>query len=329
MESPDALIIGAGLAGLTAADSLLKAGRSVRIIDKGLGLGGRLATRRIDEARLDHGAQFFTVRGDDFRAVVERAISEGVVDTWCHGFGQDDGYPRYYCPDGMTALAKWLASDLTERGATIELGIRANALRADSDLLRATLDDGSTRDGNDLVVTAPIPQTLALLDSGEVPLDPSTRSQLEAVDYNATLALLVTLDGPSNLKPPGGLQRDRTELFTFIADNALKGVSDQPALTFHVSPIVSAERWDDEPESIIAELMEPAAEFIGEAKVMTVELKKWRYAGPKNPLADRALNVATNSTDAGGRIVLAGDAFGGPKVEGAFNSGRAAGELLA
>lgn len=60
----DVLIIGAGLAGLSAANELKRAGHNVLIIDKGRGIGGRLAGRRIGDASFDHGAQFFTARED-------------------------------------------------------------------------------------------------------------------------------------------------------------------------------------------------------------------------------------------------------------------------
>jgi renalase len=56
--------------------------------------------------------------------------------------------------------------------------------------------------------------------------------------------------------------------------------------------------------------------------VLEAQLKKWRHAGPLNPHPERAVVVDVDA----GRLIFAGDAFGGPKVEGAFNSGQAAGE---
>ena len=53
--NPDVLIIGAGLAGLSAANELQLAGYRVLVVDKGRGLGGRLAGRRIGGATfIDH-----------------------------------------------------------------------------------------------------------------------------------------------------------------------------------------------------------------------------------------------------------------------------------
>lgn len=318
----EVLIIGAGLSGLAAADALLSAGHRVEIIDKGRGVGGRLATRRIGDARLDHGAQFFTVRGDDFRELVERAIGDNVVDVWCHGFDSSDGYPRYFCPHGMTALAKWMAARITDAGGKITRDVRATSIAAAAG---PGFDVAPSWHGERVLVTSPTPQTLDLLNAGGLVVEADARARLEAVRYKPTLALLLTLDSPSALCSPGGVQHDESDLFTFVADNALKGISDQPALTLHVNGEVSAARWDDDRDTVIADLLDAAAPFIGSANVVSVELKAWRYAAPLNPLDERALALDFDA----GRVVLAGDAFGGPKVEGAFNSGRAAAALLA
>lgn len=52
------VVVGAGIAGLMAAQSLSNSGHDVVVVDKGRSPGGRLATRRINDATLDHGAQF-------------------------------------------------------------------------------------------------------------------------------------------------------------------------------------------------------------------------------------------------------------------------------
>jgi renalase len=56
-QTTDVLIVGAGIAGLAAATDLHAAGRTVLVVDKGRGVGGRLASRRIGAATFDHGAQ--------------------------------------------------------------------------------------------------------------------------------------------------------------------------------------------------------------------------------------------------------------------------------
>jgi len=65
------VIVGAGISGLVAARELAAHDVDVTVVDKGRSVGGRLATRRIGDARLDHGAQFFTVRTPAFQACVD------------------------------------------------------------------------------------------------------------------------------------------------------------------------------------------------------------------------------------------------------------------
>ncbi|MEZ5225445.1 MAG: FAD-dependent oxidoreductase [Acidimicrobiales bacterium] len=61
-----------------------------------------------------------------------------------------------------------------------------------------------------------------------------------------------------------------------------------------------------------------------EARIVEYQVKKWRYAGPVVPRSERSLTIARTP----GPLVLAGDAFGGSKVEGAFLSGLSAAETI-
>ena len=120
-------IVGAGLAGLMAGGTLAEAGHEVVLLDKGRSPGGRLATRRIGAATLDHGAQFFTVRSEAFAARVDRWEADGLVRVWCRGFEVDDGHPRYAVRGGMNALAKHLATGLDVRCSTLAFALPARS----------------------------------------------------------------------------------------------------------------------------------------------------------------------------------------------------------
>ncbi len=61
LDQDSCVIIGAGVSGLIAARTLQASGVRVKVLDKGRGVGGRLATRRSGVGVFDHGAQFFTV----------------------------------------------------------------------------------------------------------------------------------------------------------------------------------------------------------------------------------------------------------------------------
>lgn len=81
MHIVDVAIIGAGLAGVAAAGDLIAAGKSVLLIDKSRGIGGRMATRRHAGTRIDHGAQFFTARSERFAAFVNGLLESGMVQV--------------------------------------------------------------------------------------------------------------------------------------------------------------------------------------------------------------------------------------------------------
>ncbi|MGI9242790.1 MAG: NAD(P)/FAD-dependent oxidoreductase [Verrucomicrobiales bacterium] len=317
-ETAQVVIVGAGLAGLTAGRALAAAGVDAVIVDKGRSVGGRLATRRIGTATLDHGAQFFTVRSDGFAAVVAEAEAAGVVYEWCRGFdAEPDGYPRYAASGGMNQLAKYFAKDLR---LLLNTRIDSAAIEGGRWVLSHA---AGTVEGHALLLTAPMPQNLAILRAGEVALDENLNARLESVTYHPTLALLAVLDGQSGVPDPGGRQLISGP-FSFVSDNYSKGISERVALTGHLNHDLTREHWALEDSEILSHMLESAAPWFGTAEVVDAQVKRWRYAGPVIP-SER--EIESDLID-GLPLVFAGDAFGGAKVEGAYRSGRAAGDEL-
>jgi predicted NAD/FAD-dependent oxidoreductase len=299
-----------------AAQSLVKNGHDVVVVDKGRSPGGRLATRRIDDATLDHGAQFFTVRDSLFESHVSEWITSGVVTEWCRGFDStpqnNDGFPRYRGVRGMTDIAKHLAQGLNVRCNTLAFSIARGA----TSKWQLKIDDGSVLDADAIIVTCPLPQAYALLVTASIELPES----MLRTEYDRTICLLAVLNQSSAVANPGGLQNP-DETFSFIADNAIKGISSAVALTMHANPQFSLEHWDAPTQDVHDLLLKQAKPWIGDATVVTSQVKKWRLATP--------LTIWPERYWANEMIVLAGDAFGGPKIEGAALSGLAAAKYLA
>jgi hypothetical protein len=63
MTKTDIVIVGAGLTGIMAAKDQ---GYEVLLMDKGKSVGDRMATRRLDSGKVDHGAQFLLYEPNDF-----------------------------------------------------------------------------------------------------------------------------------------------------------------------------------------------------------------------------------------------------------------------
>jgi renalase len=304
------VIVGAGLSGLVAARALTEISASVVVVDKGRSPGGRLATRRIGSATLDHGAQFFTARTPAFQRRVDDWVERGLVAVWSHGFTGSDGHPRYAATAGMNSLAKDLAVGLDVRCSTMAFAVRP---AESGDDWNVVIDDGTVHTADAVIVTSPLPQSFALLADAGLELDEA----LMRTDYDRTIALLATLDREPAIAEPGGIQRPTPDV-SFVADNVAKGVSATPAITLHAAAAWSEQHWDDDVEELRRSLVELAAPWTGDARILESQVKKWRFATPRSTWHDPCW-VAP-----GGRVVLAGDAFDGPRVEAAHNSGLAA-----
>lgn len=323
--STDVIIIGAGLSGLVAAQQLKAAGKSFLILDKGRSVGGRLATRRIGDGLADHGAQFFTVRTDEFRSQVDQWLANDLVYIWGHGWSDgslkrttNDGHPRYVTKGGMNSLAKDLASSLNQ----IHVNTKVNRINWHDDLWHVTDTEGTIFQAKQLIMTPPVPQTLALIE--DIALDPEDKQALERINYGPCLCGLFVVDGDVDLPDPGAMQNfDKTVYW--IADNQRKGISpNEHIITLHVEARYSREHYDDPEADNLALLREELQKYLVDGATITSEqLKKWRYSVPLTTHPHDILQAK------GLPLTFAGDAFGGRgRVEGAYLSGLAAGKAV-
>ena len=317
----DTLVIGAGLSGLCAAGDLQQAGHSVLLVDKGRGLGGRLAGRRIGEASFDHGAQFMTTRHPRFAETVKQWVAAGIAEEWYSSFpglsSSDGGHPRYRGIPSMTAVAKQLAS-----GLNILQSVRVETIAQFDQLWQVTLDNGDTQTARSLVITSPVPQSLELL--ANFPLADDKRARLERIEYEACIAVMAVLDSPSKIPAPGAMLLDSGPI-AWLGDNQQKGVSKLPAMTIHGSADFSQQHFDLDRQQAGQLLIDAAQPYLG-ANVTDYQVHGWRYSKPSVVDPEACMLI---SSDNHPPLVLAGDAFNGPRVEGAVVSGWAAAEALA
>ena len=307
-DHPDVVIVGAGISGITAARKLQSYGHVVEVIEKGRGVGGRMATRRFAGARFDHGAQFFTSRGSDFAKLIETASQQGAVKKWTNGFSDDpDGYTRWCGSSGMTSLVKWMVAEAN-------INVRT----------RTTVNDLRDIPSNAYILTAPVPQCLAILSFSQMLPNPGTHIQLSSISYKPTIAILLRLDEPPSLFPEHGVLQflDHQDL-AFISYNQRKGVSDEPAITVHLSNILSESLWEDSDQEVLAATTVLIEDHLSGVRISDYQIQRWRYAGPADTWSEPTLVWGSEPT-----IALAGEAFAGPKVEGAFRSGLAAAEKI-
>jgi predicted NAD/FAD-dependent oxidoreductase len=164
MTSKSAAVIGAGMAGISAAVRLRDTGWRVVVFEKSRGWGGRCATKRMEGCVVDHGAQYFTMRDAKFESAVRASCGEALPEIAApvlDGSGAilETG-AMFYHAEGNNRLARALGG-----GLEVRTGIELMEVR------------GRRIDGEDfdlVVCTAPWPQTakLAGLDSAQNPYAP-------------------------------------------------------------------------------------------------------------------------------------------------------------
>lgn len=317
------LIIGAGISGLSAARELEKAGHEVTIVDKGRGIGGRMATRRFDGGTFDHGAQFFTARNPEFQALVADWVQNGVAREWFRGYPTPDdsktrdGHPRFCGANGMTSIGKHLAA-----GLNVHLEQEIERLEFENGVWSAVSTSGARFSGEELLLTAPVPQSLVLLQTAGIELPQNAQAMLENLRYEPCIGVLANLDAPSLIPAPGALYVEG-EIVWWLGDNFQKGISNREgSITIHSTGDFARAHYNDEDESLIEVLTSAAAEYLG-AGIEGAQVRRWRFSKPENPQDIGHLRV--NDLN----ISFAGDIFQGAKIEGAVLSGLSSARAIA
>lgn len=316
------VIVGAGMCGLTAASALERSGHDVTLLDKGRRHGGRLATRTVDEAVFDTGTL-------SFRRPDESSDLDGAAGHWIErGLVTVDGELLRGRPT-MRSLPAALSGPLGVR-----LSVQVSSVVALDGGWHVTADDDRAWDADVVIMTAPAPQTRALLASDDAnSVDGESLEALARIEYAPCLSVLaVPRDGASLDLVEGTLRADG--VVAVVRDNLALGVSPSPALTLQADVAFSREHFDnDRAES--GRILADRAELLLGVPLDVVHVHGWRYAQVCRPHPEACLV----DISAGAPLIVAGDAFGAGTrdavgfvpdgVARAMRSGRAAAEAAA
>lgn len=295
------VIVGAGMTGVACARRLAQAGVQSVLLDKGRGIGGRVATRRANGLQFDHGAQYVTAKGAGFAAVLHDLAGAGDAASWPDGSGR----ARVVGTPGMSSLAKALAVELDVRQS-----VDVTAIRPDEGGWQV-LAGGVCFSAARVVVTVPAPQVAGLLGAHH-PL----AALLGGVQIDPCLTLMAGITAP----PPFVTREAPDEPIGWIAqDSAKPGRPADGAVAWvaQAGPAFSAAHLDDDPAAIAARMLPMLCDQLGVTadRVTHAVAHRWRYARVSAPLGEPFLR------DAGGSLYLGGDWCIGPRVEAAWTSG--------
>lgn len=303
-------IIGGGMAGLAAARRLRAAGIEPIVFDKSRGLGGRMATRRVDDLQFDHGAQYFTARGPRFRALVEEWRAAGKAGEWLEG--------GFVGTPAMTAPARAMADGLAVVGGcavtALARGPAGWTVIAAGGVVEAPGNGAFAA----VVLALPAPQVGPIAATAGIAF-----ALLASVRYAPCWALMLAFDTPLSVGWDH-LKSDQGPV-AWVARNATKPGrgGGRETLVVHAAPDWSRRNLEMTPDVAAAEL-EPhwrAATGIT-ATPRFAAAHRWRYA-----LVEETAG-APFLFDEASRLGACGDWCLGPRVEAAFDSGEAMAEAV-
>jgi renalase len=282
------IVVGAGIAGLACARELTDAGIPVRVLERSKVVGGRLASKNIDGRYADIGAAYITADDPGFRGQLDSWRIAGLAHPWTDTLLAFD---KGNAPRPTTGPMRWSAPS----------GLRSLA----EDLAReldVTLDHEVTElpaGAGTVVLAMPGPQAARLSVVGEQ-------------HWSPVLAAVLTYPERVWADFRGAFVNDHPVLGTLFDDGDRRG-DRAPVLVAHSTADFARPRLDD-PAAAAGGLAAAVAEQLRINETPAVYVHRWPYATPQpgDGLFARE-----------GNVYLAGDAFGRPRVQTAWLSGRA------
>lgn len=331
-------VIGAGMAGITCARTLLQAGHKVTVFEKSRDVAGRMATRDSAFGSFDHGAQYFTARDPRFLLALETAPQ--LCKRWSANSVQvldELGRPtgnvlpgtdaHWVAVPGMQSLVSGWAEPLRSAGQ-IELETRITKIESDALnpaqwQLRTEALDGAQHvfSGFDAVLLATPPaQALSLLENSKQ--SAAWVKPVEAVQMAPCWTLMLAFPqamqpGLSTLGPQWNAARSTHHRIAWAARESSKpGRGMIERWTVQASAAWSQEHLQDDPARVQAKLHKAFAEITGiRAEPAHVDSQRWLYAKTVKPLGKSHL------WDGKAGLGVCGDWCLGHRVEDAYVSG--------
>lgn len=360
----DVAVIGAGLSGLTCAQQLIAAGYRVCILDKSRGLGGRMATRRVNDQPVDHGLRYWQPQTSALQAMTADLLAAGVLRHWpvsAYEIRQREVLmpieldPIYAAPDGMSAIAKHLAQAFTSANDTGDANKallsshRALALSYLTDHWKIECSKGAVVLARRCVIAIPAPQAADLLSTCEandaqlVTL-PRAIAHLQAVQYNSCITVLAgysssCINHMEPLDAEGWMVTDRVGTSTDwigldsskrnLAENQSNGPARSPVVVIHSKPAFALrylESGDLQPGASV--LLRANARKLGNwiAQPEWFQVHRWRYAHVKIAHPETALTMGQSLVCGGDWCIPPGQAIQG--IDSAYRSGLAMAQVL-
>ena len=336
-------IIGAGMAGITAARTLLKAGHKVTVFEKSLSSGGRMATRATLLGNFDHGTQYFTVRDARFELALNTVPgTQELIKPWsvtsvrvldAHGSvleaARPPKEPHFVAKPGMDALVEHWSKPIPAQHFLKDTQV--NTIQVDPKdqkkwLLKTSSKNGKLNNhaGFDHVILAiPAPQVVELLMQSTPKIqETGFIKALKQVEIGPCWTLMIAFPqasqpGLAHLGPQWNAAKSTHHRIAWLSRESSKPARGSiERWTIQANTKWSSEHLHDDPSRITGKLLKGFSELTGiYAEPGRNELHRWLYAQTIKPLGQPFL------WDAQLGVGTCGDWHIGHRVEDAFVSG--------
>lgn len=307
-------VIGAGLAGLSCARDLRRAGFFVEVFEQERVIGGRLSTARVGLESFDYGAQYLTARTSKFRSFIDEVVGLSYAARWTprsqisgpEGGGQI--MPWYVGTPGMASIVRPLTESLR-----IQTSRRVHTLERVDKSWKIWFED-ETFVGPFAAVAVCVPAPEARLLLGRVG---DMTQIMSRVRMAPCWALMIQFE--ERVLPEQDVFSDMTETIRWIARNNTKPGRGKKGETIviHASPTWSRETEDVDPDVVADELWNEASHALGLPPVRPSRKSAhlWRHGLVENSLGETYLFSQDYNVGAAGDWCL------GRLAEHAYESG--------
>ena len=305
-------IIGAGMAGITAARTLVQAGHRVQVFEAESTVGGRMASCSTPHGNFDHGTQYFTVRDQRFWKALQTVPGTRelcrpwsvnavrVLDPFGRVLeaGHNKGEPHFVASPGMQTLVQHWAQPL---GAAVHLDTQVHALtrgpkgfwsvttqRAEGDRKKHKEHDGFDR----VLLATPSTITEGLLRTvGANAACAQMLDRIAPVRMAPCWTLMLAFPNASQpnlpyLGPQWNAARSTHHRVSWLARESSKpGRGSIERWTVQASPSWSQEHLQDKASRAEAKLLRAFAELTGiRATPVFTQMHRWLNAKTEVPL---------------------------------------------
>ncbi len=330
----DVCVIGAGIAGIVCAKELENQGLKVVILDKSRGVGGRVATRRLHNTQVNHGAPYLEVQGKFTQELIIELLEHQIIQPWpgtmyeLDSLGELKLLPtaeRYIADEGMTAIPKYMAKGLDIRFSCLVTTVKPT--------LKQTWQVISTDlviEAKALIIAIPAPQIVGILEASSIPdLPVDYLNQLRAIQFEPDLTVMAGYSNSfSNLTWQTFKVTAKTDLARISLQSSLIEGSLQTVLVLHSTSALAKTYLDTDYSALRRageSLLQTATELLSIplSSPNWLEIQRWRYAFPAVPLGTPYLETTCPLP-----LICCGDWSGNNLLESALYSGNQAAKKL-